>query len=48
MFKDNLPFLTPGMPMKEAIEIVTKGSLGIGIVVEEITNYETIVRAEAR
>lgn len=40
MFKDNLPFLTPGMPMKEAIEIVTKGTLGIGIVVEEITNYE--------
>ena len=33
MFKDNLPFLTPGMPMSEAIGIVTKGTLGIGIVV---------------
>ena len=26
--------LTPDMPMSEAIEIVTKGTLGIGIVVE--------------
>lgn len=33
MFKDNLPFLTPEMPMSEAIGIVTKGTLGIGIVV---------------
>lgn len=34
MFTDNLPFLTPSMPLSEAIEIVTKGTLGIGIVVE--------------
>ena len=34
MFTQNLPFLTPEMPMNEAIEIVTKGTLGIGIVVE--------------
>lgn len=34
MFTENLPFLTPDMPMSEAIEIVTKGTLGIGIVVE--------------
>ena len=34
MFTQNLPFLTPEMPMSEAIEIVTKGTLGIGIVVE--------------
>ena len=34
MFTDNLPFLTPGMPLSEAIETVTKGALGIGIVVE--------------
>ena len=40
MFTENLPFLSPEMPMSEAIEIVTKGTLGIGIVVEEITNYE--------
>ena len=35
MFTENLPFLTPDMPMSEAIEIVTKGTLGIGIVVEK-------------
>jgi len=34
MFTENLPFLSPQMPMNEAIEIVTKGTLGIGIVVE--------------
>ena len=34
MFTENLPFLSPEMPMSEAIEIVTKGTLGIGIVVE--------------
>ncbi len=34
MFTQNLPFLTPEMPMNEAIEIVTKGTFGIGIVVE--------------
>lgn len=34
MFTENLPFLTPDMPMSEAIEIVTKGTLGIGIAVE--------------
>ena len=34
MFTDNLPFVHPDMPLSEAIEIVTKGTLGIGIVVE--------------
>ena len=34
MFTENLPFLSPRMSMREAIEIVTKGTLGIGIVVE--------------
>ena len=34
MFTENLPFLTPDMQMSEAIGIVTKGTLGIGIVVE--------------
>ena len=34
MFTENLPFLTPQMPLSEAIEIVTKGTLGIGIVIE--------------
>lgn len=35
MFTDNLPFVTPEMLLAEAIEIVTKGTLGIGIVVEK-------------
>lgn len=35
MVKENLPFLTPDMQMSEAIEIVTKGTLGIGIVIEK-------------
>lgn len=38
MFTENLPFLSPEMPMAEAIEVVTKGTLGIGIVVEQIAN----------
>ena len=35
MFTENLPFLLPEQPMSEAIEIVTKGTLGIGIVIEK-------------
>ena len=35
MFTENLPFLTPDMQMSEAIEVVTKGTLGIGIVIEK-------------
>lgn len=34
MFTENLPFLTPSATLAEAIEIVTNGKLGIGIVVE--------------
>jgi len=34
MFKDNLPFVTPEKKMAEAIETVTQGTLGVGIVVE--------------
>lgn len=34
MFTENLPFVTPSMPLSAAIEIVTNGTLGIGIVVE--------------
>ena len=40
MFKDNLPFLTPGMPMSEAIGIVTNGKLGVGIVVENLPSLQ--------
>jgi len=35
MFTENLPFLTPDIPLSEAIEIVTNGKLGVGIVVEK-------------
>lgn len=35
MFTENMPFLSPEMPMSEAIEIVTTGKLGIGIVTEK-------------
>lgn len=44
MFTENLPFVTPDMPMAEAIEIVTKGTLGIGIVVEAISHQLSDVR----
>lgn len=35
MFTENLPFVRPDMPLSEAIEIVTKGTLGIGIVIDK-------------
>lgn len=34
MFTENLPFVTPQMPLSEAIEVVTNGKLGIGVVLE--------------
>jgi arabinose-5-phosphate isomerase len=44
MFVDNLPFVSPDMPLSEAIEIVTKGTLGIGIVVEAVSHQPSEVR----
>lgn len=38
MFTDNLPFIRPDALMSEAIQIVTKGKLGVGIVVENISS----------
>ena len=35
MVNENLPFLTPDMPLSEAIEIVTNGKLGVGIVMDK-------------
>ena len=35
MVNENLPFLTPEMPMSEAIEVVTNGKLGVGIVLDK-------------
>lgn len=43
MFTENLPFLTPEMPLSEAIEIVTKGTLGIGIVLEQGAESQELV-----
>ena len=40
MVSEDLPLLTPEMLMKEAIEIVTNGKLGVGIVVEEMSNVQ--------
>ena len=34
MFTENLPFIRPDMPMSEAIEVVTNGKLGVGIVLK--------------
>lgn len=48
MFTKNLPFLTPEMPMSEAIEIVTNGTLGIGIVVEKETLVGIITDGDIR
>ena len=35
MFSENLPIVAPDAPMSEAIQIVTSGKLGVGIVIEE-------------
>ena len=40
MVCEELPFLTPDMPMSEAIEIVTNGKLGVGIVVENLPSLQ--------
>ena len=42
MFTDNLPFVCSDMPLSEAIEVVTNGKLGIGIVVEKMTNDKLV------
>ena len=48
MFTDNLPLLAPQTPMREAIEIVTKGTLGVGIVVENETLVGIITDGDIR
>ena len=35
MFTENLPIVAPRTPMREAIEIVTNGKLGVGVVMED-------------
>ena len=40
MVCEELPFLSPDMPMSEAIEIVTNGKLGVGIVVAHLPSLQ--------
>ena len=44
MFTENLPFVRPDMPLSEAIEIVTNGKLGVGVVVEAVSLQPSDVR----
>ena len=41
MFSENLPIVSPDAPMSEAIQIVTSGKLGVGIVVDQIKNQKS-------
>ena len=34
MFTENLPLMAPNAPMSEALEIVTNGKLGVGVILE--------------
>ena len=43
MFTENLPFVTPDMTMAEAIEVVTNGKLGVGIVVEAVSYQPSVI-----
>ncbi|MBR2165588.1 MAG: KpsF/GutQ family sugar-phosphate isomerase [Paludibacteraceae bacterium] len=36
MFSENLPIVTPDSPMSEAIQVVTSGKLGLGVVVDKV------------
>ncbi len=40
MFTDNLPLVAPSTTMAEAIEIVTNGKLGVGVVVENLPSLQ--------
>jgi arabinose-5-phosphate isomerase len=44
MFTENLPFVSPDMPLSEAIEIVTNGKLGVGIVMENVQKESSNLR----
>ena len=48
MFTENLPFLTPTTKLAEAIEIVTNGKLGVGLVVEKETLVGVITDGDIR
>lgn len=48
MFTENLPFLTPMTKLAEAIEIVTNGKLGVGLVVEKETLVGVITDGDIR
>lgn len=48
MFTDNLPLLRPATPLAEAIEIVTTGNLGVGVVIENDTLSGIITDGDIR
>lgn len=48
MFTENLPFVTQEMPLAEAIEKVTNGKLGVGIVMEKETLVGIITDGDIR
>lgn len=48
MFSENLPFITPDSPMSEAIQVVTSGKLGLGVVLDNTTLVGIITDGDIR
>ncbi|MBR4704914.1 MAG: KpsF/GutQ family sugar-phosphate isomerase [Paludibacteraceae bacterium] len=48
MFSENLPIVTPDSPMSEAIQVVTSGKLGLGVVLNNTTLVGIITDGDIR
>ena len=48
MFSENLPIVTPNAPMSEAIQVVTSGKLGLGVVLDNTTLVGIITDGDIR
>lgn len=48
MFSENLPIVTPDAPMSEAIQVVTSGKLGLGVVLNNTTLVGIITDGDIR
>lgn len=48
MFSENLPIVTPDSPMSEAIQVVTSGKLGLGVVLDNTTLVGIITDGDIR
>lgn len=48
MFSENLPIVTPDAPMSEAIQVVTSGKLGLGVVVDKVQSDKVQSTKEMR